>query len=436
MIAVRRMALPGLPQPLIAAILTLFAAVTLGWSYWHAPALDPSLWQMSITSILVCLVIVAYRFPIHIDTHTKVEVVTVPVFMLALLAPPALAGCAAGLAILVAEMMVRTRRGLYWSDIWTAASRWVLVVIVAALLARGLQAFGLPLPFILIVSAGWLFLGDVVTLPLVLVAMNHRRPLPTIPALAREMWRVEAAQYLLGIIAVLLVQVMPWALPLLIYPVFLVYASFRRAYELQDNTRMLLQQMADLVDQRDSLTEQHSRHVADLCVPLLQELRVGSNESDLIVAAARVHDLGKIGISETILHKPGPLTSEEWTVMRTHVEVGAAMLEQSLQSGRQGQRLAKIIRGHHERWDGKGYPHGLVGADIPLGGRVIAVADAFDAMVADRVYRPRMSEMQALSVLRQGRGTQWDPRVVDAFLRTRTQPVPVSTEAGTVSAFA
>lgn len=122
--------------------------------------------------------------------------------------------------------------------------------------------------------------------------------------------------------------------------------------------------------------------------------------------------------------------------MRTHVEVGAAMLEQSLQSGRQGQRLAKIIRGHHERWDGNGYPHGLAGADIPLGGRVIAVADAFDAMVADRVYRPRMSEMQALGVLRQGRGTQWDPRVVDAFLRTRTQPAPAPTEAGTVPTFA
>ncbi len=435
MIAVRRMALPGLPQPLIAAILTLLAAVALGWSYWHSPALDQWLWQVGIAGILVCLVIAAYRFPIHIETHTKVEVVTVPVFMLALLAPTALAGSAAGLAILVAEMMVRTRRGLYWSDIWTAASRWVLVVIVAALLAQGLQAHGVSLPYILIATAGWLFLGDVCTLPLVLVAMNQRRPLPMIPALAREMWRVEAAQYLLGIIAVLLVHVMPWALPLLIYPVYLVYASFRRAYELQDNTRTLLQQMADLVDRRDSLTEQHSRHVAELCIPLLQELRVGSTESDVIIAAARVHDLGKIGISETILHKPGPLTPEEWTVMRTHVEVGATMLEQSLQSGRQGQRLAKIIRGHHERWDGRGYPGGLAGADIPLGGRVIAVADAFEAMVADRVYRPGMSEMQALGVLRQGRGTQWDPTVVDAFLRTHTQPVPVTADAGSASVF-
>jgi hypothetical protein len=434
MSALRRASLPGLPQPLIAVTLTLMAAIVLAWSFWHDAALAPSLWQVCVASVLVFLVVAAYRFPIHIDTHTKVEIVTVPVFVLALLGLPALAAAAAGIAIFWAESLVRARRGLYWSDIWTAASRWVLLVLVAATLSERLQTIGVPLPIVLIVGACWLFLGDVCTLPLVLVAMNQRRPLRMIPALAREMWRVEAAQYLLGVIAVLMIHTMPWALPLLIYPVYLVYASFRRAYELQGNTRTLLQQMADMVDRRDPLTEQHSLHVAELCVPLLRELQVGAVESDLIVAAARVHDLGKIGISEAILHKPALLTAEEWTVMRSHVELGATMLEQSLQSGRQGQRLAWIIRGHHERWDGAGYPHGLAGADIPLGGRVIAVADAFDAMTSDRSYRARMSEQLALAVLRQGRGTQWDPAVVDAFLRTRVQPspLPADTEAPTV----
>ena len=430
MTALRRISLTSAPQPLIAFVLTLCAAVAVSWTYLNAPGIDRLLWQVGGVSLIIGLVVAAYRFPIHIDTHTKIEVASVPVFMLALLVPPALAGTAAGIAIFAAETMVRTRRGLHWSDIWTAASRWMLVVTAAAILAQRLQALGVPLPYVLLAGAVFLFLGDIWTLPLVLVGMNRRRPLHMLSTLAREMWRVEAAQYVLGIIAVLLVSGMPWALPLLVYPVYLVYASFRRAYELQDDTRALLQRMADLVDRRDPLTEQHSRRVAELCGPLLQELRIGGNERDLIIAAARVHDLGKIAIGEAILHKPGPLTSEEWTVMRSHVEVGATMIEQCLQSGRQGQRLAEITRGHHERWDGKGYPSGLSGADTPLGGRVIAVADAFEAMTSDRTYRPRMSEGHALAVLRQGRGTQWDPAVVDAFLRTRMQPARRPRETG------
>ncbi len=420
MIHARRRLLTGWPQPMIATVLSLCACATLVWSYWQgSPSTDWSSWQFALAILLALLIIPAYHFPIHVNTYTKVEMVTVPIFMLTLLSPPAVAAVAVGAAIFGAETTVWSKRGLWWSDIWTAASRWVVVVALGASLAGWLIDLSVPLPLVLLIAAGWLFLGDVLTLPFVLAAMNQRRPLSMLPELAADMWRIEGAQYLLGIVAVLLLDSAAWALVLLVLPLYLVYASFRRAYELQEGTRKLLQVMADQVDRRDPLTEQHSFRVSELSRAICDELQLGRIETDVVVAAARVHDLGKIAISDAILNKPGPLTAEEWAIMMTHAEIGANMVEESLQSGKQGRRLAQIIREHHERWDGQGYPRGIAGSKIALGARIIAVADSFDVMTSDRPYRRGMSERQALATLQQDRGQQWDPAVVNAFLRTR-----------------
>jgi putative nucleotidyltransferase with HDIG domain len=383
--------------------------------------------------VLGALIVVAYHFPVHINTHQKVDMATVPVYMLAFLLPPAAAGITVGIAIFAAETLLRSRRGSYWSDIWTAASRWVVIMVLGSSLIGWLLLHGVPQPIVLLIGALLLFLGDVCTIPLVLVAINHRRMLPMIPEIAEQMWRIEAAQYLLAMIGVLLTQHAPWAFLLLILPVYLVYNSFRRAYELQDSNRELLQRMADMVDRRDPLTEQHSCRVAELAAAICAELQLGTLESELIVAAARVHDLGKIAISDAILNKPGPLTPDEWAVMTTHVETGATMLAKSLRAGQQGRRLARIIIDHHERWDGKGYPRAIAGANISLGGRIIAVADSFDVMTSDRPYRSHMSEKQALAILQQGRGTQWDPAVVAALIRTRSKSTRTEQEPVTAT---
>lgn len=416
----RRSSLLTTPQPLISIITTICATLVLVWSYLDSVSQRPWWsWQTIVAIFLAFFIIAAYHFPIHINTHTKVQMFTVPVFMLALLAPPALAGTATALAFFCGEASVRTKRGLLWSDIMTAASRWTIVVVVASSFTERLSLLNVAFPLVLLAGAAWLFVGDVLTVPLVLVAFNKRRPLHMIPDLLQGMWRVEAAQYLLGMVGVLLAVYSPWALLLIVAPLYLVYVSFKRAFELHGNTNELLERMADRIDQRDTLTEQHSQRVAALAAAICEELRIGSVETQLIVAAARVHDLGKIAIPDAILHKPGPLSDEEWAVMTTHVEIGAEILEGTLKSGHQGRRLAEIIRAHHARWDGNGYPDPIGGADIPIGGRVIAVADSFDAMISDRPYRPRMSEKQAFSILQQGRGTQWDAEVVGAFLRVR-----------------
>jgi HD-GYP domain-containing protein (c-di-GMP phosphodiesterase class II) len=129
-------------------------------------------------------------------------------------------------------------------------------------------------------------------------------------------------------------------------------------------------------------------------------------------AAGVLHDLGKLGIADAILHKPGPLDDAEWREMRRHPEIGARILEHA------GLRdIAGWVRAHHERLDGRGYPGALLADDIPLEARVLAVADAYEAMIADRPYRSAMPAAEAVEELRRCAGSQFDPEVVDAFLR-------------------
>ena len=129
------------------------------------------------------------------------------------------------------------------------------------------------------------------------------------------------------------------------------------------------------------------------------------------MCSSDLHDIGKIGIADAILLKPGRLTDSEMAEMRRHSEIGAAVLEvhEAMSD------IAQIVRHHHERWDGRGYPDALVGSAIPLGGRIIAVADAFSAMTSDRIYRPAMPVERAWAELRVHAGTQFDPEIVAVF---------------------
>ena len=128
--------------------------------------------------------------------------------------------------------------------------------------------------------------------------------------------------------------------------------------------------------------------------------------------AAVLHDVGKVGIPSSIVMKPGPLNGEEWAVMRKHPQIGASMVEGAAQD-----ELAEWVHCHHERPDGSGYPRGLTGDEIPLEARIVAVADAYEAMTHDRVYRPAIGHEAACRELQDGAGTQFDEEIVDAFMR-------------------
>jgi len=147
-----------------------------------------------------------------------------------------------------------------------------------------------------------------------------------------------------------------------------------------------------------------------------------------VARAAELHDVGKVAIPDAILNKAGPLDEAEWSFMRRHTIIG----ERILLSAPALRPVARLVRSSHERWDGGGYPDGLAQEEIPLGARIVAVCDAFDAMTTDRPYRRRVSDAAALAELRGNAGTQFDPQVVKAFARTLDELYP--SDASDVSA--
>jgi HD domain-containing protein/GAF domain-containing protein len=175
--------------------------------------------------------------------------------------------------------------------------------------------------------------------------------------------------------------------------------------------------LARAVDMRDAYTARHSMQVVDLARRVGERLGLPSEALVELELASRLHDIGKIGVPDAILRKPGPLTREEWSLMRLHPVWGARVLGDIPRLG----AVSEIVRAHHERWDGRGYPDGLRGEAIPLASRVIAACDAFHAMIADRPYRAALGADIALREISAGAGTQFDPAVVASLRRTIAQ---------------
>ena len=173
-----------------------------------------------------------------------------------------------------------------------------------------------------------------------------------------------------------------------------------------------IEALAQAVDAKDQVTHDHVRRVQSRSVDLAHALGVDDDaEVQAIKAASLLHDIGKLAIPEHILNKPGRLTPAEYEIMKRHAPIGADIL----QVIDFPYPVAPIVRHHHENWDGTGYPDGLAGEDIPIGARIIAVVDCFDALTSDRPYRPRLEDAAALQILAERKATMYDPRVVDAF---------------------
>jgi HD-GYP domain-containing protein (c-di-GMP phosphodiesterase class II) len=168
------------------------------------------------------------------------------------------------------------------------------------------------------------------------------------------------------------------------------------------------------VEVKDRETQGHNHRVAELCVRMGRELGMTSSELRALARAGLLHDVGKLGIPDAILHKQGPLTTAEWVVMKTHPEIGLKILKRS---GHFHRELLAVLY-HHERIDGSGYPHGLVGDAIPIEARIVAVADTYDVLTSDRPYRKACTRDQAILTVQREAGTHLDPRLVHALLRT------------------
>lgn len=193
-----------------------------------------------------------------------------------------------------------------------------------------------------------------------------------------------------------------------------VRANMRLSSALQrlESTQDVLVALANAVDAKDPATEHHCGRVAERAIRLARLAGLAQEEVEAVGYGAVLHDVGKIGIREDVLRKPGVLTDAERAEMQRHPLIGAEILSPL----RLGAIVSPIVRAHHERWDGNGYPDGLAGEVIPVGARIVGIVDAHDAMTHDRPYRAALSADEALQELRRHRGTQFDPELVDLFL--------------------
>jgi len=166
------------------------------------------------------------------------------------------------------------------------------------------------------------------------------------------------------------------------------------------------------MEARDAYTANHSMRVAEMAVALCEFLNLPEEETILYHISAHLHDLGKIGIEDSVLRKSSPLTAVEWEQMKSHPVIGSNILSQI--DSFEG--IAKIVRAHHERWDGRGYPDGLTGENIPFGARIIAVADSIDAMLSTRPYRPEMTAVRCQEEIQTNICKMFDARIAHSAL--------------------
>ena len=367
--------------------------------------------------VLTAISTVLEFFAVELPHGGVVSVATMSHVATILLVPPPFAALSVGSAILVEELV--HRRPL--PRVAFNTSSYVLTVSLACFamsligdpraLVAGREHLAL-VAMVVVVCLGYYFVND--TLTNAIMALATGRPLAyLLRTNGRSTFLAEAGAGMVGVVFALVWIIEPLWTTLLAVPGAVITRALQYIQQLERETRAAVGSLAQVIDHRDASTFHHSERVAIYAVEIAHELNLEEGLVELIEQAAAVHDLGKIGIPDRILLKPGPLSTDERTTMWLHTEIGARILSQFhlFRSG------ANIVLHHHEAFDGSGYPGRLAGEAIPLGARVVAVADAFDAMTSDRPYRGALSVGEALDRLRTGSGTQWDPVVVDALLR-------------------
>jgi putative nucleotidyltransferase with HDIG domain len=228
-------------------------------------------------------------------------------------------------------------------------------------------------------------------------------------------WAI-ASQIALGFMGLAIAQVMrnegPLGFALFVVPLLVARQTYRRYLSLRETYADTVRSLVAALEAKDPYTKGHSVRVARITVAVARQMGFEDAEVERIEYAALLHDLGKIGISRSVLSKPGALTDDEFDKIREHPDIAARILE----SVPFLEDVRPVVQDHHERVDGLGYGRGLLGEDLSTAARVLAVADSFDAMTADRPYRGAMSEAAAVVELRANIGTQFDPAAVDALI--------------------
>jgi HD-GYP domain-containing protein (c-di-GMP phosphodiesterase class II) len=401
-----------------ASAVAIEALWVIGWrGSWSA---DPRL-----MAVFVLLGATASHFPVELTPRFKTNVATAVNFAILLLFPAPIAVGVVGLSVLLGNGTLtlrrnpdgRRRRGVY-DSLFNTAQMMIAAGVGSAVLyalrpetslAHPMRADTWAIPL----AAVAMYLTNTGVVAFVVGIQTGRKPFDVWIATQRLDAASEAALYLIGFVTVIVASVYVWAPLVMVVPTAVVYLSTKRAVMLNQQTIEAVEAMADMVDMRDRYTADHSKRVAANAATIASVIGMKPEDVATLRLAARVHDLGKIGLPDSVLLKEGKLTPEEFALMKEHPRRGHEILAKFPQY-RKGR---DIVLAHHERFDGKGYPNGLRADRIPLGAQIVAVADALDAMTSDRPYRAALPLHQAMTELRLGRATQWSPMVVDTVER-------------------
>lgn len=407
---------PALRRYILAVIAMAFGA--LGFAFLHAPAgrVDPVLFL-----VLFSLALAARLWVVHLSPKIKFTVEDVATFAAALTLPPLLAMLVAGASGVV---HARGGRRVGWYERAFNASSRVLHVGAAAVTFRLLSG-GRAIdedPAAALVAGIIQYLVGAVLVDIAAGLQLHRDPLRSWWMVHRSDIPYQGALYLLGALAALLATRHVLALVLFSIPMVMLVLALREAFRARERSNDAFFALADLADERTPGTRGHSVRVAACAVRVARRLGLAPAQVELVRMAARLHDIGKLATSERVWHLAGPLLPDAMAEINEHAEAGARILSSVPELA----AVARIVRAHHERLDGEGYPDRLIGTDVPVEAAIVSVADAFDAMAHDRPHRPAMQWAEIREELLRGRDVQWEHDVVDAFIAMVDENIPTA----------
>lgn len=371
--------------------------------------------HVALATAFTGLMTLAYVFPLHFAFKTKLTLDTSVIFAAVLLFEPGVAMLIAGTGTLLGQGIRREPwiQALFNSSQATLQTGAAGILLALTGWSHQTLRFDQPGQIIMVATAAaMLLLVNTIAVSIIVGLQSGLSPW--------KVWREsiqfgsaeELALLALGLLGAVVVDVHAWTLLILLLPAVVVYRSLERYIQLRQQTLDAVEALADIVDLRDPYTANHSRRVALYARDLATALDLEPDEVDLIERVARVHDVGKVIVDLEVLSKEGRLDDTEWAQLKRHPVTGADILSQFPLFA----MATSYVRHHHERMDGQGYPDGIAGEQIPLGARIIAVADSLDAMASARPYRKALPPDVVLAEFQRNRDIQWDANVVDALL--------------------
>jgi hypothetical protein len=420
--------LPRSLQILVIAVpVAAIALLAVSWRLWPVTFLSPS-----AVLFWIAVGLLASASPVRVPRGNLVSVAAAPIVAAGILGGPT----AAALVATLGTLEVRELRGrVPWYGVVYNHSFPVFAAVLSGLaylaVTQALMAHSelvVADPFMVVAERVGLVGGIVAGISYVLIgtavsslavaARERRHFLAVVRADLRNVGlTMVGLTPMAWLMALAYVFVGPFVAIAFAVPLYTTRAAFKAVVDIRDMFTQTVRALASAIDARDPSTKKHSEHVSGIAVEIGQAMNLSESELEQLEWAGLLHDIGKIGIRDAVLLKPGKLTREERMLMNEHPVKGEEILKDVDQLAAE----RPLIRHHHEWYNGSGYPDRLIGEEIPLLARVLHVADAFEAMTASRPYRPvPLSTAEALEELNRYAGIQFDPAVVQAFARTKT----------------